>query len=115
MIGRGGMGTNDDAGGVGEGEGSTGKGRFDGAAIYAGARAVEKQASWRPSRGGGRSLPRGLDAAVMGALQRDLALRTPTAAALTGRNTVKMPAEAAATCFMPVIHSHTVSTPAAIA
>jgi hypothetical protein len=61
----------------------TGKGLFDGDSIYAIALAVEQQDILPPSRAGGRSLPTGLDAAVMGALQRDLALRTPTAAALS--------------------------------
>jgi serine/threonine-protein kinase len=61
----------------------TGKGLFDGDSIYAIALAVEQQEILPPSRAGGRSLPSGLDAAVMGALQRDLALRTPTAAALS--------------------------------
>jgi eukaryotic-like serine/threonine-protein kinase len=61
----------------------TGKGLFDGDSIYAIALAVEQQEILPPSRAGGRSLPSGLDAAVMGALQRDLALRTPSAAALS--------------------------------
>jgi hypothetical protein len=61
----------------------TGKGLFDGDSIYAIALAVEQQEILPPSRAGGRALPSGLDAAVMGALQRDLALRTPTAAALS--------------------------------
>jgi len=61
----------------------TGKGLFDGDSIYAIALAVEQQEILPPSRAGGRSLPTGLDAAVMGALQRDLAQRTPTAAALS--------------------------------
>jgi len=33
---------------------------------------------------------------------------------VTGRKTVKMPADDAGTCFRPVIHSHTVTTLAAI-
>ncbi|HEX7702729.1 MAG TPA: serine/threonine-protein kinase [Kofleriaceae bacterium] len=61
----------------------TGKGLFDGDSIYAIALAVEQQELLPPSRAGGRSLPTGLDAAVMGALHRDLTQRTPTAAALS--------------------------------
>ncbi|MEO8843919.1 MAG: serine/threonine-protein kinase [Kofleriaceae bacterium] len=61
----------------------TGKALFDGDSIYAVALAVEQQELVPPSRAGGRSLPTGLDAAVMGALQRDVAQRTPTAAALS--------------------------------
>ncbi|MEP6864757.1 MAG: serine/threonine-protein kinase [Deltaproteobacteria bacterium] len=62
----------------------TGHGLFDGDSIYAIALAVEQQAIVPPSQAlaPGRALPIGLDAAVMGALQRDLAARTPTAAAL---------------------------------
>jgi hypothetical protein len=62
----------------------TGHGLFDGDSIYAIALAVEQQAIVPPSQalGPGRALPIGLDAAVMGALQRDVAVRTPTAAAL---------------------------------
>lgn len=62
----------------------TGHGLFDGDSIYAIALAVEQQAIQVPSHAmpPGRVLPAGLDAAVMGALQRDLAVRTPTAAAL---------------------------------
>jgi eukaryotic-like serine/threonine-protein kinase len=62
----------------------TGHGLFDGDSIYAIALAVEQQAIVPPSRAlpPGRALPVGLDAAVMGALQRDVATRTPTAAAL---------------------------------
>ncbi|HET9988817.1 MAG TPA: serine/threonine-protein kinase [Kofleriaceae bacterium] len=62
----------------------TGHGLFDGDSIYAIALAVEQQAIVPPSQGlpPGRALPIGLDAAVMGALQRDLAARTPNAAAL---------------------------------
>ena len=62
----------------------TGHGLFDGDSIYAVAMAVEHQAIVPPSQAmaPGTVLPIGLDAAVMGALQRDLAVRTPTAAVL---------------------------------
>jgi len=62
----------------------TGHGLFDGDSIYAIAMAVEHQAIVPPSQAmaPGTTLPIGLDAAVMGTLQRDLAARTPTAAAL---------------------------------
>jgi len=59
----------------------TGQGLFDGDSIYAIARAVEHQEIQPPSRGLGAALPLGLDAAVMNALDRDVARRTPTAAA----------------------------------
>ncbi|MCX5744476.1 MAG: protein kinase [Proteobacteria bacterium] len=55
---------------------------FDGDSIYAIARAVEHQPILRPSEVRGRALPDGLDAVVMRALERDVARRTPTAAAL---------------------------------
>jgi serine/threonine-protein kinase len=62
----------------------TGKRLFDGDSIYAVALAVEQQSIEPPSRAmpSGRVLPAGLDAAVMGALQRDPDTRTPTGAAL---------------------------------
>jgi eukaryotic-like serine/threonine-protein kinase len=59
----------------------TGKGLFDGDSIYAVAIAVEQQEISPPSKF--RELPAGLDAAVMGALTRDVENRTPTAAALS--------------------------------
>jgi hypothetical protein len=59
----------------------TGQGLFDGDSIYAVARAVEHQDIVPPSQVLGAPLPLGLDAAVMNALDRDLARRTPTAAA----------------------------------
>jgi serine/threonine-protein kinase len=59
----------------------TGKDLFDGDSIYAVARAVEHQDIVPPSQVLGAPLPLGLDAAVMNALDRDLARRTPTAAA----------------------------------
>jgi len=40
---------------------------------------------------------------------------TPTAAAVTGKNTVNTPALEAGTCFKPVIQSHTVTMLAATA
>ncbi|HSK02505.1 MAG TPA: serine/threonine-protein kinase, partial [Kofleriaceae bacterium] len=55
---------------------------FDGESIYAVARAVEHQEILPPSVAVGRPLPPGLDSVVMGALERDLPRRTPTAAAL---------------------------------
>jgi predicted Ser/Thr protein kinase len=55
---------------------------FDGDSIYAIARAVEHSDIKPPSVSRGSELPIGLDAAVMNALDRDLARRTPTAAAL---------------------------------
>jgi len=55
---------------------------FQGDSIYAVARAVEHQPIPPPSRVRGQALPPGLDDVVLGALERDLALRTPTAAAL---------------------------------
>ncbi len=58
----------------------TGKPLFDGDSIYAIARAVEHQEIKPPSSAAGE-LPLGLDAAVMNALDRDPAQRTPTAAA----------------------------------
>jgi hypothetical protein len=59
----------------------TGRGLFDGDSIYAIARAVEHQTIALPSQALGEPLPIGLDAAIMNALDRDLARRTPTAAA----------------------------------
>ena len=59
----------------------TGKSLFDGDSIYAIAFAVDNQKIVPPSRGLGQLLPSGLDAAVMGALNRDVEQRTPTAAA----------------------------------
>jgi hypothetical protein len=58
----------------------TGQPLFDGDSIYAIARAVELQRIVPPSQLAGE-LPIGLDAAVLNALDRDLARRTPTAAA----------------------------------
>jgi serine/threonine-protein kinase len=55
---------------------------FQGDSIYAVARAVEHQPIPPPSQVLGRPLPRGLDEAVLGALERELGRRTPTAAAL---------------------------------
>jgi eukaryotic-like serine/threonine-protein kinase len=60
----------------------TGAPLFDGESIYAIARAVEHQQLVPPSRVLRRELPSGLDGAVMGALERDPARRTQTAAAL---------------------------------
>ncbi|MEO6771577.1 MAG: protein kinase [Kofleriaceae bacterium] len=62
----------------------TGQPLFEGDSIYTIALAVEQQvivppSQMMPSR---RAFPGGLDEAVMGALQRDLGARTPTAAAL---------------------------------
>jgi len=59
----------------------TRQGLFDGDSIYAIARAVEHAEIRPPSHVRGAPLPLGLDAAVMNALDRDLARRTPTAAA----------------------------------
>jgi serine/threonine-protein kinase len=59
----------------------TGQGLFEGDSIYAIARAVEHQEITPPSQIMGEPLPLGLDAAVMNALDRELAHRTPTAAA----------------------------------
>ena len=59
----------------------TGHGLFDGDSIYAIARAVEHQDIKPPSQILGAPLPLGLDAAVMNALDRDVAHRTPSAAA----------------------------------
>lgn len=59
----------------------TGKPLFDGDSIYAIARAVEHMPIQPPSAILGEPLPSGLDAAVMAALERDPARRTPTAAA----------------------------------
>ena len=61
----------------------TGKSLFDGDSIYAVALAVEHQDILPPSRASGREMPVGLDAAVMGALTREVDQRTPTAAALS--------------------------------
>jgi hypothetical protein len=58
-----------------------GRSLFEGDSLYAIALAVEQQALVPPSRALGTSLPTGLDAAVMGALERDPERRTPTAAA----------------------------------
>ena len=57
----------------------TGKPVFDGDSIYAVAQAVMHHPIPPPSELAG-PLPRGLDAATMDALERDLARRTPTAA-----------------------------------
>ncbi len=54
---------------------------FDGDSIYAIAYAVGNQPIVPPSQALGHALPIGLDAVVMNALDRDLARRTPTAAA----------------------------------
>lgn len=54
---------------------------FEGDSIYTIALAVEQQPLVPPSRIRGEELPLGLDAAIMNALDRDLATRTPTAAA----------------------------------
>jgi hypothetical protein len=59
----------------------TGTGLFEGDSIYAIARAVEHQEIKPPSQVLGVALPLGLDAAVMNALDRNVARRTPTAAA----------------------------------
>ena len=59
----------------------TGKALFDGDSIYAIAMAVDSQELVPPSQRLGKPLPVGLDAAVMGALTRDVERRTPTAAA----------------------------------
>ncbi len=59
----------------------TGKHLFEGDSIYTIALAVEQQALVPPSRALGEQLPLGLDAAVMNALDRNLATRTATAAA----------------------------------
>ncbi|HEX4419381.1 MAG TPA: protein kinase [Kofleriaceae bacterium] len=59
----------------------TGRGLFEGDSIYAIARAVEHQEIKPPSHVLGAPLPLGLDAVVMNALDRDLARRTPSAAA----------------------------------
>ena len=58
-----------------------GRSLFEGDSLYAIALAVEQQALVPPSRALGTPLPTGLDAAVMGALERDPDRRTPTAAA----------------------------------
>jgi predicted Ser/Thr protein kinase len=58
----------------------TGQPLFDGDSIYAIARAVEHQQIAVPSAVTGASLPPGLDAAVMRALDRDLSRRTQSAA-----------------------------------
>jgi eukaryotic-like serine/threonine-protein kinase len=59
----------------------TGHALFEGDSIYAIARAVEHQDIKPPSQILGQALPLGLDAVVMNALDRDVARRTPTAAA----------------------------------
>ncbi len=58
----------------------TGQNLFDGDSIYAVARAVEHAPIRPPSQIRGETLPAGLDAAVMAALERDVEKRTPTAA-----------------------------------
>lgn len=58
----------------------TGRALFDGDSIYAIARAVEHQPIAPPSAVTNTSMPAGLDAVVMRALDRDLTKRTPTAA-----------------------------------
>lgn len=58
----------------------TGQALFDGDSIYAVARAVEHAPIRPPSQIRGQTLPSGLDAAVMAALERDVEKRTPTAA-----------------------------------
>ncbi|HEY1552989.1 MAG TPA: serine/threonine-protein kinase [Kofleriaceae bacterium] len=58
----------------------TGQSLFEGDSIYAIAIAVEQQEIIPPSRVLGITLPTGLDAAIMGALSRDLETRTKTAA-----------------------------------
>ncbi len=60
----------------------TGQSLFDGDSIYAVARAVEHQQIRPPSVVRGESLPSGLDAAVMNALERDVLRRTQSAAQL---------------------------------
>ena len=60
----------------------TGQSLFEGDSIYAIAIAVEQQEIVPPSRVLGVTLPTGLDAAIMGALSRDLETRTKTAAEL---------------------------------
>ena len=54
------------------------------------------------------------NAAPCAALIRSPRNSTPTAAALTGSSTVNTPADAAGTCFRPVIQSQTVTMLAAI-
>ena len=58
----------------------TGRNLFDGDSIYAIARAVEQRVIAPPSQVAG-ALPVGLDGAVLNALERSVASRTPTAAA----------------------------------
>jgi eukaryotic-like serine/threonine-protein kinase len=60
----------------------TGQSLFEGDSIYSIAIAVEQQDIVPPSRVLGITLPTGLDAAIMGALARDLDTRTKTAADL---------------------------------
>ena len=60
----------------------TGRALFEGDSIYSIALAIEHQELRPPSHVLGFPLPLGLDAVVMNALDRDLATRTPTAAAL---------------------------------
>jgi hypothetical protein len=60
----------------------TGKTVFDGDSIYAVARSVVSDPIAPPSQVAGQVMPAGLDAAVMGALDRDLARRTASAAEL---------------------------------
>jgi predicted Ser/Thr protein kinase len=59
----------------------TGEAVFEGESIYAVARSVIEQEIRAPSEVAGAAMPAGLDAAVMGALARDVGARTPTAAA----------------------------------
>jgi hypothetical protein len=54
---------------------------FEGDSLFAIALAVDEQVLVPPSRALGEPLPPGLDAAIMNALDRNLATRTPTAAA----------------------------------
>lgn len=58
---------------------------FDGDSIYAIARAVEHQPIPKPSTARGEELPIGMDAVIMNALDRDVARRTPTAAAFAAQ------------------------------
>ncbi|CAN5909449.1 hypothetical protein BH11MYX3_BH11MYX3_35580 [soil metagenome] len=60
----------------------TGQGLFEGDSIYAVARAVEHQEIRPPSVVRGEPLPSGLDAVVMGALERNVERRTQSAAQL---------------------------------
>jgi hypothetical protein len=60
----------------------TGAAVFEGESIYAVARSVMEQEIRPPSEAAGAAMPAGLDAVVMGALERDVGRRTATAAAL---------------------------------